>query len=128
MSGRYFAPRDCPDCGREWKTSVASLRETKLRRTHKCMGCRRQPTKSRQYSPAEVLEIPGTWVTEARCGDNPELWFSSDAIEKDVARDICRSCPVILQCRNYAIDNGITDGIWGGLDNLGRRRWKARTA
>lgn len=31
------------------------------------------------------------------------------------AKDICAACPVITQCLNYAIDNNIAWGIWGGM-------------
>lgn len=28
---------------------------------------------------------------------------------------LCETCPVIQECRNYAITHGETYGVWGGL-------------
>lgn len=40
-----------------------------------------------------------------------------------LAKAICRSCcPVMHECRRYAIDAREPDGVWGGLDPQERRR------
>ena len=31
------------------------------------------------------------------------------------AQEFCRSCSVKKDCLNYALDNNLNDGIWGGL-------------
>lgn len=43
-----------------------------------------------------------------------------DTREKD-ARAICARCPVKLDCRDFAIVNGIKDGIFGNMDAKQRR-------
>lgn len=37
-----------------------------------------------------------------------------------VARKVCGSCPVQATCLEWAMDNGIDDGIWGGLTRYQR--------
>ena len=50
---------------------------------------------------------------------DPELWFSTKPQETSTALAICRTCPVIGECRRFADEhnriNGYQlQGIWGG--------------
>lgn len=36
------------------------------------------------------------------------------------AKGICRRCPVIAACRDYALGGGIRDGVWGGMGEAER--------
>lgn len=36
------------------------------------------------------------------------------------AKEMCRSCPVIVQCRTHALRVGEPYGIWGGLSETER--------
>ena len=59
-----------------------------------------------------------SWKTEARClGSDPDMWFATDGDGSLVAKakQVCRSCPVLRECREYAVSNGIRYGVWGGL-------------
>ena len=62
------------------------------------------------------------WRHQAACRDHdPELWFSGKPYEQAAALAICRSCPVIGECRRFADEhnriNGYQlQGIWGGRD------------
>ena len=38
------------------------------------------------------------------------------------AREVCRDCPVRLECLMYAIELDCT-GIWGGMDAIERRKY-----
>jgi WhiB family redox-sensing transcriptional regulator len=40
----------------------------------------------------------------------------------------CARCDVREQCLNYAIDNNITDGWWGGQPPRARRQLRQRRA
>lgn len=58
----------------------------------------------------------------------PELWFPEGptlerkALEK-VAVGYCQnSCPVMLECRRYALENRETWGVWGALRQSELRR------
>lgn len=42
------------------------------------------------------------------------------------AKEICQSCPVIVQCRHHALTVQEPYGIWGGLDEGERRAAFAR--
>lgn len=56
-----------------------------------------------------------------------DLWFPPAGSAGWEARRICGMCPVRKACAEYAIQNYVTDGIWGGLTREGRRRiWKER--
>jgi WhiB family redox-sensing transcriptional regulator len=67
------------------------------------------------------------WQQHGACltGD-PDLFFPVSTggpgqKRAEQARRICRGCPVQAACLDWAIDIGITDGIWGGLDETQRR-------
>ncbi|MGH8903996.1 MAG: WhiB family transcriptional regulator [Egibacteraceae bacterium] len=72
----------------------------------------------------------GTWRHRAAClGTDPERFFplgtTGAALEQiEQAKAICRQCPVITQCLDWALDTGQSDGIWGGRteDELRRLR------
>lgn len=53
---------------------------------------------------------------------SPEDWFAS-GLSKDWqrAKRICEACPVMTACRQYALDEGIPDGIFGGMTASERR-------
>ena len=65
------------------------------------------------------------WIG-ARCTEkwvNPEIFFDRWAIEE--AQMICEKCPLMQQCAEYALENNITEGVWGGLSETQRKEtWK----
>lgn len=76
------------------------------------------------------------WYASAACrGKDPDatLFFGLDG-ERGPERDrreaqakaICRSCPVKLQCGNYAIGNAERYGIWGGFSEEERAAERRR--
>ena len=63
----------------------------------------------------------GDWVTHARCrGTDPDALFVRGAEQRKAAA-ICRSCPVLTECRADALDNKVEFGVWGGLTERQRR-------
>jgi hypothetical protein len=34
--------------------------------------------------------------------------------QMEEAKRICRDCPVQIHCLAWALENGVTDGVWGG--------------
>jgi hypothetical protein len=65
------------------------------------------------------------WTFWAACrGEDPELFFSDDRDDHNAAKTICRSCPVLAECRAdaFATDLSIPYGIRGGLSANERRR------
>lgn len=70
------------------------------------------------------------WQWRAACrGDDSGLFFAPSHMEtKDEktvrerrAKAICVTCPVRLECLEYAIRTREPHGIWGGLNELERR-------
>lgn len=55
---------------------------------------------------AEVRGVP--------CQSEPEKWFSDDPEHQEQARLQCRTCPVIVACRQYAKAARVSAGTWGG--------------
>lgn len=68
------------------------------------------------------------WRNRALCRDeDPELFHpvgvSGPALaQAAVAKSVCQSCPVVDSCREWALTMGEDWGIWGGLDEIERRR------
>ena len=78
-----------------------------------------------------------TWRADAACkGESAVYFFAPNHFErkpeKDFregrARSLCRQCVVRQHCLEYAIAIGETHGIWGGLNELERRRLARRRA
>lgn len=59
------------------------------------------------------------WNQHAACVASPKDWFFPDRWTTDdqveVAKNVCRGCPVVLLCRAHAFSAPETLGIWGGL-------------
>ncbi|MGN5236878.1 WhiB family transcriptional regulator [Rhodococcus sp. SJ-3] len=73
------------------------------------------------------------WMLAARCrGFETSVFFPQKesglgpvaGAERD-AKKICRTCPVIIECRDHALANDESHGIWGGM-NYSERRAVAR--
>lgn len=68
------------------------------------------------------------WQEHAACrtSGHPEDWFPvSEKPDNPIvvrARAVCGSCPVVLRCAEWALNTGMTDGIFGGLTSGERRR------
>jgi WhiB family transcriptional regulator, redox-sensing transcriptional regulator len=65
------------------------------------------------------------WRQRARCKDvGPELFFAGKDERSDTeeAKAVCRNCPVREACLEYALQNNIEEGVWGGLGERSRRR------
>ena len=71
------------------------------------------------------------WQLEAACrGADATLFFAPNYFEKREekaarevqAKRICAACPVREPCLGYALGSRDPHGIWGGLNELERRR------
>ena len=74
------------------------------------------------------------WRDLARCRDeDPELFFpigtSGPALAQvERARAVCRRCPVMDECLQWALSTGQNAGVWGGLTADERRALRRRSA
>ncbi|WP_083428533.1 WhiB family transcriptional regulator [Corynebacterium sp. NML140438] len=75
----------------------------------------------RVNSAGELVFDRGEWITRAICrtGD-PDALFVQGA-EQRKAAEICRRCPVQLECLAEALENRVEFGVWGGLTERQRR-------
>lgn len=78
-------------------------------------------------------------LIEERCGETPcmaypELFFPVASLSErengqaylgHEAKKLCQTCPVMLECADYAIRNFEVHGIWGGLAPKERQKlWR----
>lgn len=73
------------------------------------------------------------WRDAAACRDqDPELFFPNGttgpwALAIEEAKAVCRGCPVMQTCGQWALENKIAFGIFGGLDERQRASyWRRR--
>jgi WhiB family transcriptional regulator, redox-sensing transcriptional regulator len=71
------------------------------------------------------------WQRDAACrGDGAVAFFPPPHFERKdvrlarerVAKTICRSCPVVEQCLDYALKTREPHGVWGGLNEFERQK------
>jgi WhiB family redox-sensing transcriptional regulator len=68
-------------------------------------------------------DSPTAWMAEGNCRlYPPATFFPSDGVGVDKARKICAGCPVLDRCLEYALDERIEHGVWGGCSERERRR------
>jgi WhiB family transcriptional regulator, redox-sensing transcriptional regulator len=64
------------------------------------------------------------WRSRASCLDYPPaIFFPSDGVGVDRARRICNQCEVATPCLEFALENKIDHGVWGGTSERQRRRF-----
>jgi len=72
------------------------------------------------------------WRHRAACRDeDPELFFpigntGPALLQIEEAKAVCRRCPVIDDCLQWALDSGQDAGVWGGTSEDERRALKRR--
>lgn len=67
--------------------------------------------------------MDASWMADGNCRSvHPSVFFPSDGVGVDIARQICADCPVKAPCLEYALHNRIDHGVWGGASERERRR------
>jgi hypothetical protein len=53
-------------------------------------------------------------------------WFAEPgSVKAQRAKTACMDCPLFWQCQSFAIEQGIPNGVWGGLDERQREHiWR----
>ncbi|WP_328485984.1 WhiB family transcriptional regulator [Streptomyces zaomyceticus] len=74
-----------------------------------------------------------SWHAHAACyGITPKeadrLFFHGPRNTRDrqQAKQVCAGCPVRLDCLNFALENKVEWGMWGGLTLKERAKWRAQ--
>ncbi|HUF84209.1 MAG TPA: WhiB family transcriptional regulator [Acidimicrobiia bacterium] len=67
-----------------------------------------------------IFTGPLAWTADAACTGQTDLFFAAAGerpearvVREGQARSICRDCPVLLECRDWARENR-EYGFWGG--------------
>lgn len=69
----------------------------------------------------------GDWLERARCrGMDPDRFFVRGIAQARPVIRVCERCPVKDDCLQYALDNDITFGVWGGLTERQRRAFQRK--
>lgn len=74
------------------------------------------------------------WRVNALCQDeDPDLFFpigntASTLYQTEEAKAVCRRCPVIENCLQWALETGQDAGVWGGTSEDERRAMTRRAA
>jgi WhiB family transcriptional regulator, redox-sensing transcriptional regulator len=72
------------------------------------------------------------WRHRAICRDeDPELFFpvgdsGAAALQLAEAKTVCRRCPVVSDCLDWALATGQDAGVWGGMSETERRALRRR--
>ena len=68
------------------------------------------------------MPTPPEWMRQAACvSEESDMMRPPGRGAPMLARKVCSPCPVQRQCLRYALNNDITDGIWGGTTRSQRR-------
>jgi WhiB family transcriptional regulator, redox-sensing transcriptional regulator len=95
---------------------------------------------NRRYRFASAREVSSpSWRDRASCRPNPDgsVWEAADGLffpdgrsdsewvarQTEAAKAVCAACPVLAECREYALANpSLTgSGVWGGLTETERQ-------
>jgi WhiB family redox-sensing transcriptional regulator len=76
------------------------------------------------------VQEPRNWVYDSACRDEvfPELFFPRTDDEAGItdAKSVCSRCPARTACLEWALDNNMSVGIWGGTTPQERRALKRK--
>lgn len=78
--------------------------------------------------PDWLLDRPA-WMADAACAEHDlELWFPANGQSPKPAKAICRSCLVVDECLEHALEAGEVHGIWGATSPEERRQLRRSAA
>lgn len=74
----------------------------------------------------ERVRANPNWRVLGSCATKhyPDLWFESEATSHAAAKLVCQNCEIRKECLEYAMEEKINYGMWGGLTERERRRLK----
>jgi WhiB family transcriptional regulator, redox-sensing transcriptional regulator len=53
-------------------------------------------------------------------GKDPELFFPESGVSAEPARQVCRTCPFLDACGEWALDVAGLQGVWGAMTHRER--------
>ncbi len=108
-------------------------RMERQRRVQRAFAPPPPPPPRKREAEFDFAQLP--WMSQAACREvEPEMFFAEDPRAQKQAIGVCKACPVLAECLDYAITTN-SEGIWGGLlpsqlDQVKRRRreWAYQSA
>lgn len=69
------------------------------------------------------MTIDPSYMEFAKCkgSQHPNFFFAEDSRGTKEAIAFCQDCPVKTPCGEYAIENNIIYGVWGGMSIRSRK-------
>lgn len=84
--------------------------------------------------PASLSELLGIdaqateWMRDAVCAQtDPDAFHPDKSGSVEPAKAVCAVCPVLAECRAYALETGQRFGVWGGLSANERQQIRRNT-
>lgn len=82
-----------------------------------------QRSELKTYLASALLRWHEPWMAYAACAYvDPEAWFPERGASPRDAKAICATCPVVAECREFALRNKERWGVWGQTTERERRR------
>jgi WhiB family redox-sensing transcriptional regulator len=84
------------------------------------------------YAPDADLPVNTNWRDRSACREeDPDLFFpigntGPALLQIEEAKAVCRRCPVMERCLQWALESSQEYGVWGGTDEDDRRRMQRR--
>lgn len=104
---------------------VATLGAALVSATRLAPTVRRSPNKRRTQPAIPWGGEELGWRNMAKCvGEDSDLFLSDKEKERARATIFCSRCVVKEACLEYALESDQAFGIWGGMDNEQRRKYK----
>jgi hypothetical protein len=92
-------PHQCPWCGTDCHGEL-------------CPGCRSLAT----LLTPRAATLTDDEQMQALCAQaDPDTWFPEKGGNPSAAQRICAGCPIRERCLEVALENGETQGVWGGM-------------
>jgi WhiB family redox-sensing transcriptional regulator len=83
-------------------------------------------TAAHAASLSELLGIDAQateWMQDAVCAQtDPDAFHPDMGVSVEPAKAVCAGCPVLAECRAYALETGQRFGVWGGLSANERQK------
>lgn len=82
-----------------------------------------------QRSHVALLERIEEELGDPPCASWPDAFFADMENVGDIqhAKQLCRTCPVMMQCAEHAMRFNIPDGVWGGMSAGERKAIRAKS-